>query len=101
MNKYEAMYVITPELEDEAVKGIIEKYTGIITANGGEIEKVDEWGRRRLAYPINYKTEGYYVLMTFVSGPAFPRELDRKLRIAEGVMRSLIVCKGEYRSSTC
>ena len=53
MNKYEAMYVITPELEDEAVKGIIEKYTGIITANGGEIEKVDEWGRRRLAYPIN------------------------------------------------
>ena len=95
MNKYEAMYVITPELEDEAVKGIIEKYTGIITANGGEIEKVDEWGRRRLAYPINYKTEGYYVLMTFVSGPAFPRELDRKLRIAEGVMRSLIVCKDE------
>ena len=95
MNKYEAMYVITPELEDEAIKGIIEKYTGIITANGGEIEKVDEWGRRRLAYPINYKTEGYYVLMTFVSGPAFPRELDRKLRIAEGVMRSLIVCKGE------
>lgn len=95
MNKYEAMYVITPELEDEAIKGIIEKYTGIITANGGEIEKVDEWGRRRLAYPINYKTEGYYVLMTFVSGPAFPRELDRKLRIAEGVMRSLIVCKDE------
>ena len=95
MNKYEAMYVITPELEDEAVKGIIEKYTGIITANGGEIEKVDEWGRRRLAYPINYKTEGYYVLMTFVSGPAFPRELDRKLRIADGIMRSLIVCKGE------
>ena len=53
------------------------------------------WGTRKLAYPINYKTEGYYVLMTFVSGPAFPRELDRKLRIAEGVMRSLIVCKDE------
>ena len=50
---------------------------------------------RRLAYAIDYKTEGYYVLMTFVSGPAFPRELDRKLRIAEGVMRSLIVCKDE------
>ena len=56
---------------------------------------VDEWGKRRLAYAIDYKTEGYYVLMTFVSGPAFPRELDRKLRIAEGVMRSLIVCKDE------
>ena len=95
MNKYEAMYVITPELEDEAVKGIIEKYTGIITANGGEIEKVDEWGRRRLAYPINYKTEGYYVLMSFTSAPEFPRELDRILGITEGVMRSMIVCKDE------
>ena len=95
MNKYEAMYVITPELEDEAVKGIIEKYTGIITANGGEIEKVDEWGRRRLAYPINYKTEGYYVLMSFTSGPEFPKELDRILGITEGIMRSMIVCKGE------
>ena len=92
MNKYEAMYVITPELEDEAVKGIIEKYTGIITANGGEIEKVDEWGRRRLAYPINYKTEGYYVLMTFTSEPSFPKELDRVLRITDGIMRSIIVC---------
>ena len=95
MNKYEAMYVITPELEDEAIKGIIEKYTGIITANGGEIEKVDEWGRRRLAYPINYKTEGYYVLMSFTSGPDFPKELDRILGITEGIMRSMIVCKGE------
>ena len=95
MNKYEAMYVITPELEDEAIKGIIEKYTGIITANGGEIEKVDEWGRRRLAYPINYKTEGYYVLMSFTSGPEFPKELDRILGITEGIMRSMIVCKGE------
>ena len=67
----------------------------VIHANGGEIEKTDEWGRKKLAYPIDYKTEGYYVLMTFVSGPEFPRELDRKLRIAEGVMRSLIVCKDE------
>ena len=77
MNKYEAMYVITPELEDEAVKGIIEKYTGIITANGGEIEKVDEWGRRRLAYPINYKTEGYYVLTTFAAASELPRAENR------------------------
>ena len=82
MNKYEAMYVITPELEDEAIKGIIEKYTGIITANGGEIEKVDEWGRRRLAYPINYKTEGYYEL---------PRELERNLNNDEGILRFLVV----------
>ena len=89
MNKYEAMYVITPELEDEAVKGIIEKYTGIITANGGEIEKVDEWGRRRLAYPINDLNEGYYVLMNFESKPEFPAELERVMKITEGVMRCL------------
>ena len=91
MNKYEAMYVITPELEDEAVKGIIEKYTGIITANGGEIEKVDEWGRRRLAYPINYKPEGYYVLPTFAAASELPRELERNLNNDEGILRFLVV----------
>ena len=91
MNKYEAMYVITPELEDEAVKGIIEKYTGIITANGGEIEKVDEWGRRRLAYPINYKTVGYYVLTTFAAASELPRELERNLNNDEGILRFLVV----------
>ena len=91
MNKYEAMYVITPELEDEAVKGIIEKYTGIITANGGEIEKVDEWGRRRLAYPINYKTEGYYGLTTFAAASELPRELERNLNNDEGILRFLVV----------
>ena len=52
MNKYEAMYIVTPEMEDEAIKGVIEKFSGIITANGGEIEKTDEWGRKKLAYPI-------------------------------------------------
>ena len=85
------MYVITPELEDEAVKGIIEKYTGIITANGGEIEKVDEWGRRRLAYPINYKTEGHYVLTTFAAASELPRELERNLNNDEGILRFLVV----------
>ena len=53
MNKYENLYVITPELEEEAIKAIIEKFSGIITANGGEIESVDEWGKRRLAYPCS------------------------------------------------
>ena len=95
MNKYEAMYIVTPEMEDEAIKGVIEKFSGIITANGGEIEKTDEWGRKKLAYPIDYKTEGYYVLMSFTSGPEFPKELDRILGITEGIMRSMIVCKDE------
>ena len=95
MNKYEVMYVIDPTLEDSVRNELISYFSGIVEKNAGMIDRIDEWGKRRLAYAINYKTEGYYVLMTFVSGPAFPRELDRKLRIAEGVMRSLIVCKGE------
>lgn len=95
MNKYENLYVITPELEEEAIKAIIEKFSGIITANGGEIESVDEWGKRRLAYPINDLNEGHYVLMTFTAAPALPAELDRVLKITEGVMRSMIICKDE------
>ena len=91
MKKYEAMYVITPELEDEAMKGIVEKYSGIISANGGEIEKVDEWCRRRLAYPIDYKTEGYYVLTTFQGNPELPRELERNLNNDESILRFLVV----------
>ena len=95
MNKYECLYVIVPELNEEETKSVIEKFNGVITANGGMIENVDEWGKRRLAYAIDYKTEGYYVLMSFTSAPEFPKELDRILGITEGVMRSMIVCKDE------
>ena len=94
MAKYETMLVTKAGLDEEASAALVGKFKSMIEANG-TIDSVDEWGTRKLAYPINYKTEGYYVLMTFVSGPEFPRELDRKLRIAEGVMRSLIVCKDE------
>ena len=95
MNQYEVLYVITPELDDEANQAVQDKFAKIITDNGGEIEKTDVWGKRRLAYAIDYKTEGYYVLMSFTSGPEFPKELDRILGITEGIMRSMIVCKGE------
>ena len=91
---YEVVYIIDPAQGEEAVAATVAKFQTLAEQHASNVV-VDEWGKRRLAYAINYKTEGYYVLMTFVSGPAFPRELDRKLRIAEGVMRSLIVCKGE------
>ena len=101
MNKYEAMYIVTPEMEDEAIKGVIEKFSGIITANGGEIEKTDEWGRivdkveewgkRRLAYAIDYKTEGYYVLVNFAAAPELPRELERNFRNDESILRYMVV----------
>ena len=91
MNKYEAMYIVTPEMEDEAIKGVIEKFSGIITANGGEIEKTDEWGRKKLAYPIDYKTEGYYVLVNFAAAHELPRELERNFRNDESILRYMVV----------
>ena len=91
MNKYEAMYIVTPEMEDEAIKGVIEKFSGIITANGGEIEKTDEWGRKKLAYPIDYRTEGYYVLVNFAAAPELPRELERNFRNDESILRYMVV----------
>ena len=91
---YEVVYIIDPAQGEEGIAALVNNFKTLAEQNGSDVV-VEEWGTRKLAYPINYKTEGYYVLMTFVSGPAFPRELDRKLRIADGIMRSLIVCKGE------
>ena len=77
--------------EEDARKELIEKISQLIAANGGEVEKIDEtWGKRRLAYPINFKNEGYYVLVQFTAAPEFPRELERNLQINENVMRYLV-----------
>ena len=92
--KYEILYIIDPAQGDEGIAALVEKFKGIV-ADHGTVTSVDEWGKRRLAYAIDYKTEGYYVLMSFTSGPDFPKELDRILGITEGIMRSMIVCKGE------
>ena len=88
---YEVVYIIDPAQGEEAVAATVAKFQEQHASN----VVVDEWGKRRLAYAIDYKTEGYYVLMSFTSAPEFPRELDRILGITEGVMRSMIVCKDE------
>ena len=93
MNQYEVLYVITPELDEEADKVVMDKFAEIITANGGEIEKTEVWGKRRLAYPIDYKTEGYYVLVTFNANPELPRELERNMRNDERLMRYMVTRK--------
>ena len=77
MNSYEVLYIITPELDEEATRAVIEKFKAIVADNGAEVVAVDEWGKRKLAYEIDYKKEGSYVLMTFNSNPDFPRELER------------------------
>ncbi len=99
MNKYELVYVIDVALEDEARKAVIDRFNGMIEANGGKVEKVDEWGKRRLAYPINYKTEGYYLLVNFEAEAEVPREIERNLQIAESVLRYLIVKVEDKRSN--
>ena len=93
MNQYEVLYVITPELDEEADQAVMAKFAEIITANGGEIEKTDVWGKRRLAYPIDYKTEGFYVLVTFNANPELPRELERNMRNDERLMRYMVTRK--------
>ena len=92
MNRYELTYIIDVALEETARKELIEKISGLIVANGGEVEKVDEtWGKRRLAYAINYKTEGWYVLVTLQAPPELPREVERNMRINESILRYLTV----------
>ena len=87
MNKYELVYIIDTAVEEEARKGLVEKFNNLITNNGGEIEKVEEWGKRRLAYAIDYKTEGYFVLVNFSAASELPLELERNLKITESVIR--------------
>lgn len=89
---YEAMVVFSTKLGEEGVKSLIAKFTEMIEANA-TLGEVDEWGKRKLAYEINYENEGYYVLWTFTSKPDFPAELERVLNITEGVLRSLITTR--------
>jgi small subunit ribosomal protein S6 len=90
MNKYEMLYILATELTDEAKEAIIAKFENAVNQNGGKVEKVDKWGVKKLVYPINYKTEGYYVLMSFESTGAQVDELKRIAGITDGVMRRLI-----------
>ena len=89
---YETIFVVDASIGEEAINGLVEKFKSLIEANA-EIENVDVWGKKRLAYPINYKTEGYYVLINFTSKPDFPSELERVYKITDGIMRSIVVLK--------
>ena len=92
--KYECMYILNPNLNEEEYAAIVEKFKALVEANG-TIDEMQEMGKRKLAYEINYLSEGYYVLVKFTSGPEFPAELDRVLGITDGVIRSLITLRCE------
>ena len=91
MKNYELVYVVRPNAEDEVREAVMNKIQEVISANG-EIEKVDTWGNKKLAYPIAKFTEGFYVLVNFKASADLPKELDRNLKINENVIRHMIVC---------
>ena len=86
--KYEVLYIIDPAQGEEGIAALVEKFKAMVEAEG-TLTNIDAWGTRRLAYPVNDLTEGYYVLMNMETNPAFPAELERVMKITEGVMRVL------------
>lgn len=90
---YEAMVVFSLKKDEDEIKALIAKFKDLIEKNGTLTEEVNEWGKRKLAYAINYETEGYYVLYSFTSKPDFPAELGRVLNITDGVLRALVTTK--------
>ncbi|AYD41365.1 30S ribosomal protein S6 [Clostridium fermenticellae] len=91
MRKYETIFILDPSLDEENVKANVEKFKDVIQNGGGEIENVDLWGKRKLAYEINKVNEGFYTLINFSADTDLPKELDRVFRITDGVIRHIIV----------
>ena len=93
MTKYEMLYILDAGLEEAKREEIIKKFEDLVTENGGSIEKTDRWGMKKLCYPINYKSEGYYVLMTFEAEKTLVVEIKRVAGITDGIIRRLITKK--------
>ena len=91
-NSYETVFILSTKLGEDGIASLVQKFKDLIAANG-TVDGVDEWGKRRLAYEIDYEQEGYYVLVNFTAPHEFPAELDRIYKITEGVIRSLIIAK--------
>ena len=96
---YETLFALSGKLSEEEYAAVKEKFVALVNENATDVE-VNEWGKRRLAYPINYITEGYYVLVSFKSEPTFPLELERVLGITEGVIRYMTTTKSEKAAKT-
>lgn len=93
MTNYELMFIIDPAIEEDKKNATIEKVQNIITNGNGEVADTDVWGMRKLAYPIQKKNEGFYVVIQFASEPTLPKEIDRRLRISDDVIRHMIINK--------
>ena len=93
MNKYEVLYILGANLDEAVKEAQVEKYSALVTNNGGEVENVNKWGNKRFAYEIDGKTEGYYVLMTFTANANLPQEMERQMKISDEVVRCMIIRK--------
>ena len=100
MREYEVMVILNPEVEDKAIEPTLSKFLEIVTKDNGTIEKMDIWGRRRLAYEIQKKTEGIYAVVNFTSTPESAAELDRRLNLNESVMRTKIIRPEDQKISS-
>ena len=94
INSYEAVIVISLKLGEEGIAETIAKFKDMVSKNG-TLENVDEWGKRRLAYEINDRTEGFYYLVNFKADSEFPKELERQYKITEGILRTIVIRKDE------
>ena len=95
MRKYEVMLILPAEADDKVVSGATDRITGVLGQSGGEVQKVERWGRRRLAYELDRHTEGFYLVVEFTADPASLRELDRVLSLADEVIRFKVIVRGE------
>jgi len=92
MNKYESIFIINPDVGEENIKAIVEKFKGLFESSA-QLENMDEWGKRKLAYTIADKNEGYYVFVNFSAEPDFPRELERIYKITDGIIKYMVIKK--------
>jgi small subunit ribosomal protein S6 len=91
MRRYELMVILDPDLEERTITPSLEQFLGVIRQDGGSVEKVDVWGRRRLAYEIGHKVEGIYAVLDVTAEPAAVKELDRQLNLNEAVLRTKVL----------
>jgi small subunit ribosomal protein S6 len=92
MNKYESIFIINPQIGEENVKALVEKFKNLLETSA-QLESIDEWGKRRLAYEIADQNEGYYVMANFSAEPSFPHELERIYKITDGIIKYLVIRK--------
>ncbi len=93
MNKYEVLYILNASADDATKEALIERFGKLVTDNGGEVESIDKWGVKKFAYPMEFKNEGYYVLMNFASSADLPAEMERQMRISDDVIRYMVIRK--------